>query len=142
MTPTKIYTGKIFTLKNVWRLPWQNKNTKPVALATSQGGFESGEMLKEDFGDRVIILDERSKRVQVMTVKGKAVWISKYYLNTEIREELDGNVVGELGLVISDLSNVLKNLNKTTVSISNIDKKMNDIIRRVRKVQEKLESEN
>ncbi len=142
---SKLYVGKVFSLK---------KNTKISIYRNYFKGFSLGEVSYEDLG-HVLILNENGKAVEVWTPYegGMTVWFAKFYLHSEIKEEIEGNPHGELGKVITELSDVATRLRDTgrawdggllTVDFKNeleeSSKKLNKLIRRVRLVQETLES--
>lgn len=80
-----LYTGKLFTLKNVSRISWSSKNTPNRYSRTER----RGEILREDVGDTVMVLEERAKRVKIMTKKHGLIWIAKYYLRAELVHDLN-----------------------------------------------------
>ena len=118
---TKMYIGKVFTLKNLFR------------LQSSEGTINRSEL-----GEHVLITDENLKRVKTFTNRGKGVWISKYYLAKEIHEEIEGEPVGELSKVLKQLSEVERSVHKVEGG-ANISKSLCNIMKSVRVVIETLE---
>jgi hypothetical protein len=111
---TKLYVGKIFSLKNFKFFPIGNRKFP-----------------KERMGDHVLILDESPRNVKVMSKDGKPIWLSRFYLAQEINEKIEGNVKGELSKIINELANI--------VNSDQIDQtKIYNIIKKLRVVQENL----
>lgn len=150
---SKLYVGKIFTLKNIWRIPWASHNSLPWYAKRAHDRerfrkekwcklegkdnvpYDNGSMAREEIGERILILDETTKRAKIMTHRGKAIWISKFYLGTEIKEEIEGNPSGELSKVITELCNI-----KNSVLDKKISDKLQKVIRQIRVVTENLEN--
>ena len=42
---------------------------------------------EEEMGEQVLVLDERTKRLQILCGNGKVGWIARWYLTNEIKEE-------------------------------------------------------
>jgi hypothetical protein len=136
--PTKLYVGKLFTLKSVKAIQCHS--------ASSDGYHDkSKELSAVQLGGRVLIIDEKAKRVKVLPASDKhpkPVWISRYYLHTEIHEEIEGNPVGELGKILNEMVTINNSLQyePSQETVSRNRKKLEKLIRRVRLVQENLEN--
>jgi hypothetical protein len=122
--PSKLYVGKIFSLR---------KHNK---IRTSGGA--KGNMTSDELGPNVLVLDEKTKDVEVMSADGVPVWISRYYLGSEIRETIDGSIPGELGKIITEMLSLKGMLGGDNYACRRIEK----LIRRLRVVQENVENES
>ncbi len=112
---TKLYTGKIFRLKKVEKIHYDLKNTINKYTRDGRGGM----IKREDLGESVFILDERSKKVKILTSLG-SIWISKYYLADEVIEQHNSalietdaciNIVAEL---LNDPNHAVQTTDKLT----------------------------
>lgn len=108
---SKLYVGKIFSLKNYKFFPYGKD-------------WQEGNIPKEQVGEHVLILDENTKRVKIMTQNGKTVWISRFYLAQEINEKIEGDPKGELSKVINELTNIVNSVQIDQTRLYNIIKKL------------------
>jgi len=124
---TKLYVGKTFSLKNV----------RSIQI----GGYREY-VSSADLG-HVLILNESQKRVDCWTPYngGTKINIAKYYLHSEIKEEIEGNPVGELGKILTELADANKYLRSHTDEFESTNKRFDKLIRRIRVVIESLEKE-
>ena len=144
---SKLYVGKVFSLKNY-------KNFDVFPLGHRRG--QRVTLTREELG-HVLIIDEKGKAVEIWTGwnGGYACWLTKFYLMAEIKEEIPGNATGELTKVISELGDVGSDVRAAAKAFGNgvlttdyqaemagVGEKLNKLIRRLRLVQETLESES
>lgn len=127
-TTSRLYVGKVFSLKKSSSIGWE--------LSRSWDS-KKGSSSWQDFGERVLIVDENIKRVRVLGLNGRTVWIAKYYLQTEINEDLEDSPVGELGKVINELTTITGKLEDEV-----INKRLYNVLKQIRLVKEKLEKES
>jgi len=138
--PSKLYVGKLFMLKNAKEIMCYDKsgtawNTKKHELSAKQ------------LGGKVMIIDEAAKRVFVLPTSKthpRPVWISRFWLHCELREEIEGNPSGELSKVLTEMAAISSSL-RNAPSVQNVGKqrdKLDKLIRRIRQVHETLETES
>ncbi len=111
---TKLYVGKVFSLKNY--------HTFPGTMLT-----------REQIGNNVLIIDETSKKVKIIPNSGRPFWLSKFYLAQEIIEQIDDNVEGELAKIIVELSSIVNNDLKEDNKVSSA---LYQLLKRLKAVQE------
>lgn len=128
-----LYTGKLFTLKNVRNLSWSSKNTPSRYGRTER----RGEILREDLGDTVMVLEERAKRVKILTKQHGAIWIAKYYLQTELVYDLNNKEAIESA---SDCITSLVNIANETGMKPDTTTQLYEIIAALQKIKAVLES--
>ena len=146
---TQLYVGKIFSLKKAKGIEAYKTNGGDAFKLGLGSGECLGPKTWEEIGPNVLVLAEKGKTVEVLSPNFGPVWIPKFYLHTEIREMLTDNPEGELGKIITELTGVRELLSrcwspkKHDGNMKNVDKSLktvNKLIRRVRLVQETLES--
>jgi hypothetical protein len=127
----KLYVGKVFKLKRVNMVPWWSHNTTHRART-------SGLMHLEDIGKHVLVVDESTKRVKIITKNKQLVWISKYYLSKEVYAEQSGfNINSELDRCLGELIKLSDSEDVGELS----QNKLYDLIVSVRNIKDSLEKE-
>lgn len=131
---SKLYVGKIFSLK------------AHKGIEIYQGrhkGKRVAQVSRDELG-HVIITGETGKAVEVWTgyLGGMTVWLSKFYLHAEIKEEIEGSPAGELSKVIGDLADISRTMKQKTPALTLYTKKLDKLNRRLRLVLENLEVQN
>lgn len=123
---TKLYVGKTFSLK-------QHKD-----INVGKGRRATGANLGQ-----ILIIDETLKTVEALTPwqGGTIITVKKFYLHSEIKEVIDGNPVGELGKILTELSLANKTLRSSDHPHFAVNKRLDKLIRRIRLVMETLEKE-
>jgi len=134
---SSLYIGKVFTLKNVRGrgIPWCTHTARKCPGTWSRDFYKWGWASAEELGAHVMVIDERTKQVKIICSKTFPVWISRYYLQTEISEEV-GSPGGELGIVLTELGSLTKK-----ISDAGAMKELSEIIKRIRSVKETIEKE-
>jgi len=152
MSITKLYVGKIFSLKSHYSIPWTSHNTLPERYYRYERDPKTGKevprkgrdgvqyashsMPRKEIGERVLIINESTKKVRVITKKGKAIWISKYYLKQEIIEEIENNPQGEISKILNKLTEI-----GNSREVSKFSEDIFGIIRKLRLLQGRFEPE-
>ena len=131
-----LYVGKVFTLKNVHRIPWCSHNTKPKYGDKSH--IQQGSLQEEDVGECVLIVDERSKKVRIITKDQSLVWIAKYYLAKEVYNDASNDgVFSKLDRCITELSKI----GNHTTTKDGTQIKLFNIVQSLRNIKDSLEKE-
>ena len=133
---SNLYVGKVFTLKNVHRIPWCSHNSKPKYGDKSH--ITNGSLQEEDVGECVLIVDERSKKVRIITKGQSLVWIAKFYLEKEVyNESADDGIFGKLDQCITDLSK----LGNSPNTKDSAQLKLFNVVQSLRNIKDSLEKE-
>lgn len=93
----KPFIGRIFTLRQHKTMPCYHDNKERI------------EVCRSDFGDVVLVTDETNTRVKVTLSTGSFTWIPKFFLHTEIKNDLFESV-DELAICIQKLLKIAEEL--------------------------------
>lgn len=118
---SKHYVGRIYTLKNYHRFYYrEDPKNRPSFIN------------KTAFNKSIAIIDETRKLIKTFTKNGKTCWISKFYLDKEIRDEIEDNPCKVLNGVIYNLIEISK-------EYPNLASRLQDTIRELKTVNIELE---
>lgn len=132
-----LYVGKVFELKNVRSVPWYSHNTT-TRYQRKDAGRSSGDMTLNEMGKSVLIVEERTKRVKIITKNQQLVWIAKYYLAKEVYADTEiGSVNDALDACITKLSKLANQDDMDTKS----QEKLFELVVSVRNIKDSLEKE-
>lgn len=95
----KPFIGRIFTLRQHKIMPCYHDNKERI------------EVCRSDFGDVVLVTDETNTRVKVTLSTGSFTWIPKFFLHTEIKNDLFESV-DEFAICIQKLLKIAEEMKK------------------------------
>lgn len=119
----KPHVGRLFRLRKVKQME---------GYAAGRPAFGDGQRIiepKKDIGEIVMVLDETNTRVCVPSADGLRLWISKFYLGSEVRSKSNhqGDTIESVIQELMSLSTSMleqKNIEQLSETLQNIANKL------------------